>query len=285
MSFRWSILASCFRARQAFFTVSSLLLSTLFWVAPSIAAPPQHQSDLEFKIPPTKIPFNVKDQPITIVASGLIAVNSSGRETATFKLDLNADLSDVQQNATALLASQLDKDDNCGEQIQIQRATITPAAPASLAVVELHYERRTCIKALGKHASKKLVSGNAVIQVKLTPAVEQNNTELKLVPEVGPIQADGSLGELLRSGSLGDMIREKIRNAILSAMSKGTNLGATIPPAAQPYARIENAQFKDGGGGRLLVVLAGNVRITRQQAQELTGQLKEKTHAVSHSAN
>jgi hypothetical protein len=285
MSFRCSILGSGFRARQAFFTVSSLLLGTLFWVAPSIAAPPQHQSDLEFKIPPTKIPFNVKDQPITIVASGLIAVTSSGRETATFRLDLNADLSDVQQNATALLASQLDKDDNCGEQIQIQRATITPAAPASLAVVELHYERRACIKALGTHASKKLVGGNAVIQLKLTPAVEQNNTELKLVPEVGPIQADGSLGELLRSGSLGDMIREKIRNAILSAMSKGTNLSATIPPAAQPYARIENAQFKDGGGGRLLVVLAGNVRITRQQAQELTSQLKEKARSVSHSAN
>ena len=250
-----------------------------------MAAPPQHRSDLEFKIPPTKIPFNVKDQPITIVASGLIVMTSSGRETSTFKLDLNADLSDVQQNATALLAAQLDKDDHCGEQIQIQRATITPAAPASLAVVELHYERRACVKVLGKHESKKLVGGNAVIQLKLTPAVEENNTELKLVPEVGPIQADGSLGELLRSGTVGDMIRDKIRNAILSAMSKGTDLSATIPPVAQPYARIQNAQFKDGGGGRLLVFLAGDIRITKQQVQELSNEIKEKTRGLGHSAN
>jgi hypothetical protein len=115
-----------------------------------------------------------------------------------------------------------------------------------------------------------------VIQMKLTPAVEEDNTQLKLVPEVGPIQADGSLGELLRSGTLADMLREKIRKAILNALQKGTDLNATLPPAVQGYAKIKNAEFKDAGGGRLLVTLEGEIQITNDQIQALSKQVKER---------
>ena len=118
-----------------------------------------------------------------------------------------------------------------------------------------------------------------MIPVTLTPGVDENKTELRLVPEVGTIEADGSLGELLRSGTVGEMIREKIRSSILSAMQKGTNLNATLPPAAQGYATIENAEFKDGGSGHLLVVLDGQVRITKEQAQTLSKQVKERIAA------
>lgn len=256
----------------------------LLCAGPMLPGSPR-QSDLVFKIPPTRIPFNVKDQPITIVASGLIAMAASGSDTTTFRLELDADLSEVQQNATALLSSQLDKDDRCGEHIEIQQATLTPAAPAGIAVVQLHYERRACVKILGKHESKKLVAGNAVIQLKLTPAVDNDNTQLRLVPEVGPIQADGSLGELLRSGALGEALRDKIRAAILSAMEKGADLSATIPPVAQPYARIQSAQFKDAGSGRMMVALTGEIRITKEQVQELSREIRERTKNLAHPAN
>ena len=196
-----------------------------------------------------------------------------------FNLQLTADLTGLQQNMTALLSSQLDKDDHCGDHIAIQQATLTPADPASIATVQLHYERWACVKAFGKQQAKRVVGGNAVIPVTLTPGVDENKTELRLVPEVGTIEADGSLGELLRSGTVGEMIREKIRSSILSAMQKGTNLSATLPPAAQGYATIENAEFKDGGSGRLLVVLDGQVRITKEQAQTLSKQVKERIAA------
>jgi hypothetical protein len=180
---------------------------------------------------------------------------------------------------TALLSSQLDKDDHCGDRIAIQQATLAPTDPASIATVQLHYERWACVKAFGKQQAKRVVGGNAVIPVTLTPGVDENKTELRLVPEVGTIEADGSLGELLRSGTVGEMIREKIRSSILSAMQKGTNLSETLPPAAQGYATIENAEFKDGGSGRLLVVLDGQVRITKEQAQTLSKQVKERIAA------
>jgi hypothetical protein len=197
------------------------------------------------------------------------------REASSFRLELTADLSELQQNMTALLSSQLDKNEDCGERITIQQAELAPLDPASIATVHLHYERWACAKVFGKEKSKKLVGGNAVIEIKLTPAVEQDNTELRLVPEVGKIEADGSLGELLRSGSLGDTLKEKIRASILSAMQKGTNLSATIPPAIQGHVKISNAEFKDAGGGKLAVLLAGEGRVTKEEVQALTRQVKE----------
>ncbi|HKN77411.1 MAG TPA: hypothetical protein VJW94_19695 [Candidatus Acidoferrum sp.] len=254
---------------------SRLILGVAMGMLPTFAG----AQNVTFKVPPVKIPLKIKEQSVTITASALISMRSKDQETSIFKLELSADLSELQQNMTALLASQLDKDDACGERITIEHADLTPAEPASLAVVQLHYERWACAKVLGKEKSKRLVGGNAVIEVKLTPAIEENNTELRLVPEIGKIDADGSLGELLRSGTLGDMLRDKIRTSILSAMEKGTNLSATLPPAIQGHATIQNAEFKDGGSGRLVVVLDGEGRITKEQIQALTKQIKERMPA------
>jgi hypothetical protein len=232
-----------------------------------------------FKIPPVKIPLDVKDQPINITASAILTLSSKDRNLRILNLQLTADLSDLQHNLTNLLSSQLDKDDRCGERVAIQNATLRPVEPASVAVVQLHVERWTCIKVLGKQAAKKLVGGDAQIQIKLTPTVDKDSTELRLVPEVGDIQADGSLGELLRSGALGEAIREKIRSSILSALNKGTNVGATLPPAVQGYVTIQSAEFKDGGDGSLLAVLDGEARITQEQMKLLSDQVKERLAA------
>ena len=253
--------------------VCTILIAVLALAAPAFSADAQN---LTFKIPPVKIPFTVKDQAVTVTAWAMISMVSKDRDMNVFKLELSADLADLQQNMTALLSSQLDKDEHCGERIAIQQATLAPAAPASLATVELHYERWGCVKAFGKQQAKRLVGGNAVIPIKLTPGVDDNHTALRLAPEVGNIQADGSLGELLRSGTLGEVIREKIRTAILSAMEKGTNLTATLPPAVQGYATIDRAAFRDAGAGRLLVVLEGQVRITKEQVQLLSRQVNER---------
>jgi hypothetical protein len=252
------------------------VLVVLVFVAAGMAFSSNAQQNVTFKIPPIKIPLTIKDQAITITASALISMVSKDRDINIFNLQLNADLSELQQHMTELLSSQLDKDDRCGDRIAIQDATLVPAAPVSLATVRLHYERWACVKAFGKQQAKRLVTGNAMIPLKLTPGVDENKTQLKLVPEVGTIEADGSLGELLRSGTIGEMIKEKIRTSILSALQKGTNLSATLPPAVQGYATIENAAFKDAGSGRLMVVLDGQIRITKEQVQQLSQQVKER---------
>jgi len=249
------------------------LASTLALAASASLANAQN---LNYKIPPVTIPFKVKDQAVTITASGQLSMASKDRDVAVFNLELNADMSDLQQNMTALLSSALDKDAPCGDRIQIQNAVLTPADPAAVATVQLHYERWACVKLFGSQQVKKLIGGNAVITIKLTPGVDESNSGLRLVPEIGKIEADGSLGELLRAGNLGDIIRDKVQTALQSAMQKGTSLAATLPPAAQSYASITNAEFKDAGGGRLALALDGEVRIPIDKIPILSKQLKER---------
>jgi hypothetical protein len=250
-----------------------LLLPLLLLVASSPFASAQN---LNLKIPAVKIPLTIKDQTVFITASGQINQLSKNHDANLFGLELRADLSDLQQNMTALLSSALDKDAQCGDRIAIQSATLTPVAGAAVATVQMHYERWACAKIFGKQQVKRLIGGNATIPLTLTPSVDETNTELRLIPELGPIQADGSLGELLRSPPIAGMLRDKIQTAIQAAMQKAANLAATLPPVAQPYATIQSAAFQDAGGGRIALVLDGQLRITKEQVQQLTQQIKSR---------
>ena len=76
--------------------------------------------------------------------------------------------------------------------------------------------------------------------------------------------------------ALGETVRVKIRSSILSALHRGTNLAATLPPAVQGYVTLKNAEFKDAWDGNLLAVLDGEARITQEQVKLLSGQVKER---------
>ena len=104
-----------------------LLAGALLSMLPVIVS----AQDATFKIPPQKIPFTFKDQQAYIVASATISMLSKTSSAHTFRLQLTADLTGLQENLTPLLAAQLDKDDKCGERIAIQQATLTPAPPAA----------------------------------------------------------------------------------------------------------------------------------------------------------
>jgi len=261
-------------ARHQFLTRSRAALAfLLLFAATSLSL--ARDLTATFQIPPVKIPLDVKDQQLTIASSALIAVTRE-RGLNTARLQLYADLSEVQHNLTGVLSSAIDKIDGCGDHIRIQSATLTPLDPATQAVVALHYERWECAMVVRKKQAKRVTSGNAVVAMKLTPAVEANNSALRLVPDVGRIEADVSLGEFLRSGPVADMLRDKIRNAILSTLQKGTDLSATLPPALQGHARIQNAQFQDAGEGRLAVHLQGEFPVTEEQMEFLSDQIKQR---------
>ena len=249
------------------------LVLILAIVASPILANGQGQT---FKIPPVKIPLNIKDQHIAIVASGTIAMARKDHGLNEAKVELTADLSDLQHNMTGLLSSALDKDNPCGDRILIQSATLTPIEPASLSVVQLHYERWACVKLFGKQEVKKMIGGNALIKMKLTPAVGPDQTELQLVPELEPIEADGSLGEFLRMGNIGEMLRDQIQAAILAALKKGVDLNAILPGAVKGDVTIQDVRFRDAGSGSLALTLVGQAQITNDQLQALSKQAKAR---------
>jgi hypothetical protein len=95
-----------------------------------------------------------------------------------------------------------------------------------------------------------------------------------MAAEIMSIEADGSLGELLRSGAFADAIREKIRATVVSAIEKSTDFKLAVPPALREIVSIGSVQFADGGGGRLAVVISAEARIPARQARELLERLK-----------
>ena len=229
--------------------------------------------EFAFNLPPVKNSVTFANQPIEMITAGVISKGVAAGGQNTFKLELTADMSDLQHHITEVLRGQLDKADRCGEQIAIRNAALTPAEPASLVVVQLHFERWACF---GKGPGTEMAEGNATIEVKLTPVVGEDGT-LRLLPEVRRIDAEGLVGELLRSGSLGDMLRDKIMESLLSIVRQGGDFKATLPPAAQSDAKLQRAQFEGTGSGKLMVVLDGEIRVSDEKATSFTTELKERS--------
>jgi hypothetical protein len=172
-----------------------------------------------------------------------------------------------------VLAAQLNRSDRCGERLTVEKAVLAPEAPAGLLTANVNFERYACVKALGKQIVKRLVGGHGVIEMNLTPSVGENG--IMLAAKVRKIDADGSLGEVLRSGDLGDSIREEIEDSLESAIQKSADLKLTLPGRIGDAATIRTVQFADGGSGRLWLTIAGEVRLS---AEQLRGVAKDLVH-------
>jgi hypothetical protein len=114
---------------------------------------------------------------------------------------------------------------------------------------------------------KRLVGGNGVVEVNLIPSVAENH--IALAAEVRKVDADGSLGEVLRSGSFGDSLRQKIAASIESAIRKSANLQSMLRAGLDSVAAIQTVQFADGGSGRLWLNVGGEIRLSEEQFRGL----------------
>ena len=251
---------------------------------------PSAGQDLTFNLPRVTNSINVAGQPISIPASGAVSRTSAENGHNLFSLKLVADLSDLQQNVIGILRSNLTRTPRCGERIEIQQATLTPLAPASLVVANLHFERWVCPP--GQESPMEVADGDGTIEVKLTPSVEPPSVEsssverkpgLRLVSEITRVEADGFLRDSLRFGDLGITLRDQIAASLLSAMQKGTDLKAELPPAAREFATIQKTQFQSAGADQLSLVLEGQLQLSDEQTQQFAAQLKQRLSAQGAS--
>jgi hypothetical protein len=228
--------------------------------------------DLSLNLSPVNTGINIAGQAIAVTVAGTISkVAAEGHNL--FKLELAADVSDLQQKISGILASKLNKSDRCGEQVVIQGASLTAQAPASLVVTELHMARWACFGSLSQASPNELAEGNGTIELKLTPTVEENHT-LQLVPAVNRIDADSFVGEQLRSGTLGVTLRDEITRLLLSTMQTEIYSKAILPPVAQQYAVIDKIEFREAGG--LHVGLDGTMQLSDEQVKLMVNQLKDR---------
>jgi len=234
--------------------------------------------DLAFTLPAASHPVSIANQTIGVPVAGTLIQTASQGSQRTFKLELIADLSDLQQNITTLLRAQLERSETCGQRVAIQQATLMPSTPAGLLVVKLHYERWTCARTFGQQSSTELAEEEGTVEVKLTAAVEKPNT-LKIAAALGRVDATGMMGDALRSGSLGEDLQNTVAESVLTAAQTGSNFRITLPPAVQNSAAIQSARFQDTGVGGLSVVLDGQIEISNEQADALASQLNQALSA------
>lgn len=214
-------------------------------------------------IPKFKNTINVGQQSIEITAWGTVSATTSA-------FALTVDLGDLQAHLTQVLSGQLNKSDRCGDHLTVEQAAIAPSAPSGMLTANVNFERYACVKVFGKQIVKRLVGGHAVIEVNLTPSVQENN--ISMAADVRKIDADGSLGDLLRSSSLGDSIRDEISDSVESAVQKSADLKSTLPGSTEKAVTLQSIQFADGGAGRLWLTAGGEVRllVIRDSVKELS---------------
>lgn len=189
------------------------------------------------------------------------------------RLELNADLSDLQRQITPILQAQLKQENRCGERISVERAELGPAAPSATLHADIHFEKWGCAKAFGKEIVKKLVAGNGVVEARLTPEIADAST-VRFRVEVTSVTADGELGEILRSGSFGDALQEKIRKTVAEDVEKSARLSEGLPHAAREVVSLNSAKFIDGGDGRLDLSAGAEANLGPEQARALLDALK-----------
>ena len=233
--------------------------------------------DLTFNLPPVKSTVNVADRSVAVEVSGSLSQTAVQGSQRTFKLELIADLSDLQQNITELLRAQFDKTNTCRERVTIRQAMFLPSTPASVLTVQLHFERWSCARTSGQTTQSELAESDGAADIKLTPAADPADP-LKLAASFGRIDASGMLADALRSGDLGDDLRNKVTQSVLSVIRAAADLKATLPPAVQGSAILQTMRFQDVAG-RMTTVLGGQVQISNEQANLLASQLNQTLSA------
>lgn len=234
--------------------------------------------DLTFSIPQVNRPVNIANRTIAVTVSGALSQTAAENGQRTFRLALTTNLSDLQQNITELLRAQFDRSELCGQRVAIREARLTPATPASLLMVRLHFERWTCTRMMGQQTANELAEGDGTVEMKLIPSVGPSNA-LLLNTELRRVDANGMLAESLRSGSLGDDLREKVSESVLAAMRAGADFKTALPLAVQNFATMQSAKFQDVGAGDLTVIVGGQVQISNEQANQLATQLNQALSA------
>jgi hypothetical protein len=243
---------------------------------------------LVFNLPGVTNSFTVADQTVSIPSSASVSRTSTENSRDLFRLQIAADLSDVQQSMTEILRSSLNRSPLCGERIEVQRAWLAPAIPATLVIAQVHYERWMCSLASGRgiagqRDSRVIATSDGIIEVKLTPSIAPD-TGMVLAPEITHVNAEGFLRDSLRSGELGIALRDQIAASVLSVMKEAADLKTILPPVAQQSATIQKAKFQDAGADHLNLLLEGQIQFSDAQTQQFADQLKQRLAARQSTA-
>ncbi len=233
--------------------------------------------DTAFNLSAVKHTINLGGHPVAVTSSAVISkpVPESGENI--FGVKVTADMSDLQRTIADVLRTQLEKAEQCGERIAVQTAELTPNGVTGEVTAQLHYERWSCATMFGRQNVSEIVEGIGTMEVMLTPTVAGDGT-LQLQARIGRVDAEGLVGELLRTGAVGEALRDKISESVLSVLRQGGSFQAALPAEVQSYAILRKAQFQGTGSGRLIALFDGEIRVSNENLTALTRLLQERSN-------
>lgn len=226
--------------------------------------------DLVFSLPRVRNLVTIAPRTVAVDVSGLLSQTASDTDQRTFELHSAMDLFDLQQNITEILNAQL-ASGSCGPRVIVRRATMMAAAPTSSVVLQLHYERWSCMPGMGR---TEIAESDGSVEITLIPAVDNSNV-LTLKSEFKRIDATGMMANDLRSGDLGDAVRDKVSACVLQVLQAGADFKSTLPGALRNAAKLQTARFEDPSGSGLKMFLQGQVRLSSEQLNVLASQLNQ----------
>lgn len=238
--------------------------------------------DVTFNLPKVTNHANIGARTIAVDVSGVLSQTAVDGDQRTFQLQSTMDLSELQQSITEILNQQLSST-ACGDRLAVRRATIMAATPASSLVLQLHYERWSCLRMSGQSSMTELAESDGTVEIRLTPTTGESDA-LRLNSEFKRIDASGAMADNLRSGDLGDTLREKVSSAVLASLPAGDDFKSTLPAALQNGVTLQGAKFEDPSSSGLKAVLQAQVRLSNEQVNLLASQLNQTLSAQGSPA-
>jgi hypothetical protein len=237
--------------------------------------------EFAFRVLPFKTSVDIGGQNIGVSSSTAILRTGAENGQNIYKVRLTTDLSDLQPNLIAALSPQVDHAERCGERVSLQDATLSASAPSTVVLARFYAERWVCTRIAGTESPSEVAQGRGNVEVKITPTVGADGT-VEMETELGRIDADRFLAEMLRSGMLGSILREKVA-ATLRTTIQVADLKTTLPPAGASSAKAESARFEGTLDGGLNFVVDSEMRISDEQAKALSEQLKDRSRLSSQA--
>lgn len=233
--------------------------------------------DVAFTLPKVRNQASIGGRNIAVAVSGILTQTAADGDLRTFRLLAAIDLFDLQQNITEILNARL-YSNGCGVRLFVKRASLVAATPASSLMLQLHYERWSCVRLAGQSQMTELAESDGSVEMRLAPSSDPDNA-LHLTPEFKRIEATGAMADDLRSGDIGDTLRDAVSSSVLQAIAAGTNFRVTMPGALQNNVTLQSLKFEDPSSSGLKAVVAGQVRLTNDQVSLLAGQLNQTLSA------
>jgi hypothetical protein len=230
--------------------------------------------EVAFTMPARKSSLTIGGQAIGLTTSAVV-MRATGVD-GLYKVEATTDLSDLQDNFSAVLGAMIDRDERCGERIRVQQATLDPDIPLSKAMARLHYERWVCSAGYG--GTREVSEGNATVNMKLTAGLDTSG-QVGISTTIEQVEADRFFEDLLKSGDLGAQLRAKTSAAVMAALA---SVKTAVPGAEGATAR--SVRFVSPREGELSVVVGGELRMSAEQAKEMERLVKAGAVVVQTKA-